>query len=275
MTPHDIRSTDAQAGEPGAECGSSGSRPKPAVEAPATSMLTRWGSRGTAIVLGIAALVMLLVGATVALALGSGGTAAAPISTDGQDPVDTGFARDMTVHHTQGVLMAHIAELNSNDKEVRLTAYDIEYTQTSQIGTMQGWLDLWGVPRLTDDRHMAWMGATGMGDMSGMAPAIATSGAAAGLSDGAVMPGMATDAEITKLEGLRGTASDIYFLQLMIRHHEGGVPMMSYAADHAASSVVRNAASKMLEAQTSEVGVMTGMLAARGAKPIPFTPPTG
>ena len=84
------------------------------------------------------------------------------------------------------------------------------------------------------------------------------------------MPGMATDAEITKLEGLKGTASDIYFLQLMIRHHEGGAAMMSYAADHAASPVVRNFASKMLESQTSEIGVMTGMLEARGAKPLPL-----
>ena len=64
---------------------------------------------------------------------------------------------------------------------------------------------------------------------------------------------------------MKGTASDIYFLQLMIRHHEGGAAMMSYAADHAASPVVRNFASKMLEAQTSEIGVMTGMLTARGS----------
>jgi uncharacterized protein (DUF305 family) len=178
----------------------------------------------------------------------------------------------MVVHHDQGVLMAHIAELNSTNKDVRLTAYDIEYTQTMQIGMMQSWLDLWGVPRLNDDAHMAWMGSAGMDDMQAMTTSVSTP--AGTLSDGAVMPGMATDAEITKLEGLKGTASDIYFLQLMIRHHEGGAAMMSYAADHAASPVVRNFASKMLESQTSEIGVMTGMLTARGAQPLPFTPPT-
>ncbi|SDP43861.1 Uncharacterized conserved protein, DUF305 family [Nakamurella panacisegetis] len=239
------------------------------------SILTRWGSRGTATILGIGALVLVLIGATIGLAFAHNGTQTVSISAQGQDPVDTGFARDMVVHHTQGVTMAHIAELNSTDTEVRSVAYDIEYTQTSEIGTMNGWLDLWGVPRLTlGSTHMSWMGSTGMADMHDMTTAT-TAATSSGLSDGAVMPGMATDAEIAKLQSLKGKASDIYFLQLMVRHHEGGAAMMTYAANHALSPVVQNFASKMLEAQTSEVGVMTGMLSARGAKPLAFTAPTG
>ncbi len=89
------------------------------------------------------------------------------------------------------------------------------------------------------------------------------------------MPGMATNAEITKLIGLKGETSDTFFLQLMIRHHMGGAAMMSDAANHAASPAVRNFASKMLAAQQSEIVVMTGMLTARGAKPLPYTGPTG
>jgi uncharacterized protein (DUF305 family) len=225
------------------------------------------------VVLGIAALVMVLLGATVGLALARSGPQTMSISADGQDPVNTGFARDMVVHHNQGVLMAHVAELDSTDREVQLMAYDIEYQQTSQIGTMQGWLDLWGVPRITSDAHMSWMGSAGMADMQ-MSPTT-TAGATGALSDGAVMPGMATDAEVTKLEGLKGAASDIFFLQLMIRHHQGGAVMMSYAADHAASKVVQNFASKMLDAQTSEISIMTDMLTKRGAKPLAYTAPTG
>lgn len=237
------------------------------------SVLSRWGSRGTAIVLGIAALVMVLLGATIGLGLANSGPQAAPISADGQDPVNTGFSRDMVVHHGQGVLMAHVAELDSTDREVRLMAYDIEYQQTSQIGTMQGWLDLWGVPRITAAEPMSWMGTASMAGMQ-MSPTT-TAGATGALSDGAVMPGMATDAEVTKLEGLKGTASDIYFLQLMVRHHQGGSAMMKYAANHAASKVVQNFASKMLEAQTSEIAIMTDMLTKRGAKPLAYTVPTG
>ena len=51
--------------------------------------------------------------------------------------------------------------------------------------------------------------------------------------------------------------------------------MMSHAADHAASKVVQNFATKMLEAQTSEGVIMTDMLARRGAKPLPYSVPTG
>ena len=182
---------------------------------------------------------MALIGATVGLALGHSGPQTVSISAEGQDVVDTGFARDMIVHHTQGVTMAHIAELDTSDNEVKAIAYDIEYTQTSEIGTMNGWLDLWGVPRLTTDAHMAWMGSTGMADMAGMAAAVTTTASSSGLSDGAVMPGMATNTEITKLQSLKGTASDIFFLQLMIRHHQGGAAMMTYAANHALSPSCR------------------------------------
>lgn len=262
---------------PGAVYGSTAPQPPARARrpAPTVSILSRWGSRGTAVVLGIGGLVFLLLGATIGLALAHTGPTTASINTAGQDPVDTGFARDMVVHHNQGVLMAHVAELDSSDKEVRLTAYDIEFTQTSQIGTMQGWLDMWDVPRITPDAHMSWMGSAGAADMNMGVTVARSTATSSGLSDGVVMPGMATNAEITRLEGLKGAASDIFFLQLMIRHHEGGTAMMTYAANHAASPVVQNFASKMLESQTSEIGVMTGMLTARGAQPLAYTAPTG
>ena len=83
------------------------------------------------------------------------------------------------------------------------------------------------------------------------------------------MPGMATADEIAKLKSLSGAESDTYFLQLMIRHHQGGAPMMQYAAEHATNAVVRNFASKMAQSQAAEISVMTQMLAERGAQPLP------
>jgi uncharacterized protein (DUF305 family) len=44
---------------------------------------------------------------------------------------------------------------------------------------------------------------------------------------------------------------------------------MQYAAQHAENPVVRNFAGKMRVAQEAEVFVMTQMLAARGAEPLP------
>ena len=45
--------------------------------------------------------------------------------------------------------------------------------------------------------------------------------------------------------------------------------MMRYAAEHATNPVVRNFAGKMADSQDSEISVMTQMLAARGAQPLP------
>lgn len=213
----------------------------------------------------IGAVVLLVIGATAGIALFSGGTSASDQTVPVAGSVDAGFAQDMIVHHGQGVLMAHYAELDTTDPEIRLLAYDIEYTQTDQIGQMQAWLQLWGIPEVSAEPHMAWMTVGGHNHSGGSSDPLATTG---------LMPGMATDEEMAKLQSLRGKESDIYFLQLMIRHHEGGAEMMEYAQTRAANPVVRNLAKQMLIAQTGEIGVMTGMLADRGAEPLPFTAPS-
>ena len=248
----------------------------------------RSSHRTTVFLIAAGAVILLLVGATAGLALsgrfGASGTAPTPTS----DSVDAGFARDMAVHHDQGVLMAHYAEQNTTDPEIDVMAYDIGYTQTDQLGQMQGWLSLWDLPDSGTAPRMAWMGGTasdhGMAMGSSAAAGGSTSagsgaagsgaaGSGAAVSDTPLMPGMATDAEIAKLKGLKGTESDIFFLQLMIRHHQGGAAMMQYAAEHAALPVVRNFADKMRQAQTAEISVMTQILAEHGAEPLPA--PTG
>lgn len=204
--------------------------------------------------LGAAAMVLLLIGATVGLALGNrDGSAASQVPTT--DSVDAGFARDMIEHHGQGVLMAHFAEAQTDDDEISVMAYDINYTQTAQIGQMSGWLALWDLPEIVPGPRMTWMGHA--------------HGGAAGVTG--LMPGMATQEEIESLKSLRGKESDIRFLQLMIRHHQGGTAMMEYAATHAQNPVVRNFAGKMAASQANEVTVMTQMLELRGATPLPFT----
>ena len=237
-------------------------------------------TRRTGIALAAAgAVALLLVGATIGLLLSGRIGSSAAATTPVTDSVDAGFARDMIVHHDQGVLMAHYAELNTTDDEISVMAYDIGATQSDQAGQMKGWLSLWDLPEFSTGPHMAWMadGGNGGHDMAGMAT---TSAAATGAAssdpasgstgtDGALMPGMATDAQIDQLRTARGEASDILFLQLMIRHHQGGLPMMEYAAQHAESTVVANFAAKMADAQESEISVMTQMLAARGAQPLP------
>jgi uncharacterized protein (DUF305 family) len=82
------------------------------------------------------------------------------------------------------------------------------------------------------------------------------------------MPGMATTAELARLDALSGRALDVYFLQLMIRHHQGGLEMAQYGAAHASEPYVRDLASKIVTAQQAEVVSMEQLLRERGGKPL-------
>jgi uncharacterized protein (DUF305 family) len=212
----------------------------------------------------VAALVaVLLVGAAGGMLLTSardGGDAAAP----SLESVDVGFALDMRVHHMQAVTMAGIERDRTEDPVLRGLAFDIESTQLAQASEMAGWLTVWVRPNLPDPGagHMEWMSENGTH---------AHSDGNGGKTTGEVqrMPGMATSEEINKLRKLSGAELDTYFLQLMLRHHEGGLEMAQYAAKHAGKGYVRNLATKIVESQQNESSMMKTYLAQRGAKPLP------
>ena len=207
-----------------------------------------------------AVLVLLLAGATGGLLIGRAG---AP-ETPGADSVDVGFLQDMSVHHQQAVEMASWERDHTTDPEVRQLAYDIESTQTGQIGRMQGWLELWGAPSQPVGRpYMTWMAGAPTGAHDHGVTAAAPTGVA-------TMPGMASPDELKKLRASTGKELDVLFLQLMLRHHEGGAGMLSYAAQNASQEPVRNLAGQMLAAQTAEAGYLTQLLTARGGAPLPL-----
>lgn len=211
-----------------------------------------------------AVIALLLVGAAGGLLISQSrsgeGTVPAP------DSVAVGFSQDMSVHHRQAVRMAGITRNNSTDPDVKRLAFDIETNQLEQIGRMQGWLNLWGRDPIPVAGHMAWMnGAAAHGHSGSAAPS------GPSLADGAIaqMPGMATDAELTRLTQLSGRDLDVLFLQLMLRHHQGGLSMIRYAAEHAEVGVVRNLAAQMNTAQTNELDLLTTMITDRGGVPLP------
>jgi len=87
----------------------------------------------------------------------------------GNDSAEAGFARDMMVHHAQAVQMAEIVRDKTKSDDMRLLAADISLTQQGQIGIMQGWLGVWGLPITGEEPAMAWMGHPTDGLMPGMA----------------------------------------------------------------------------------------------------------
>ena len=84
-----------------------------------------------------------------------------------------------------------------------------------------------------------------------------------------LMPGMASPAEIAQLQSATGNAADVLFLQLMIRHHQGGLEMEQYAVAHAAKSYVRDLANRMIQSQSSEIIAMEQLLRQIGGSPLP------
>jgi uncharacterized protein (DUF305 family) len=201
------------------------------------------------------AVVLLLVGASAGMLLRM------PSGTPEPGAVDIGFSQDMTVHHLQAVSMAAWERDHTTDPVLLQLATDLERTQNNQVGQMQGWLALWDAPALPLGGHMAWMDEGAMHAHG--APDVEGGGVA-------TMPGMASQEELARLRASSGTALDVLFLQLMLRHHQGGVEMLAYGAEHAAVPQVRNLAAQMLGAQSSEVDYLTQLLVERGGTPLPL-----
>ncbi|MFH8486088.1 DUF305 domain-containing protein [Streptomyces longisporoflavus] len=199
------------------------------------------------------------VGAVAAVVVAGGGITVAVASSHGSsgtsvpatESADAGFARDMATHHQQAVEMSYIVRDRTKDEEIRRLAYDIAQTQANQRGMLLGWLDLWELPKVPEKAPMEWMG---MGDMP---PG----------EDGALMPGMATNTELKKLGKLEGRAAEVRYLQLMIKHHKGGVHMAEGCVDRCEVGAEVRLARGMVASQESEIELMTGLLKARGAKP--------
>ncbi len=200
-----------------------------------------------------AVLVLLLIGAAGGFLVGNTTSATAPAA----DSVDVEFAQDMIAHHNQAVEMAAWERDHTTDSALYQLAFDIESTQTAQVGRMQGWLELWGAAGQPVGRqYMTWM--AGDPSMSGMSGGVAT------------MPGMASATDLKNLRAATGKQLDVLFLQLMLRHHEGGSSMLSYAAQHASQPQVRNFAEQVLSSQTTEADYMKQLLTARGGTPLPI-----
>jgi uncharacterized protein (DUF305 family) len=208
------------------------------------------------VVLG--AVVLLAAGIGIGLLAGERSDVAAP------GPVDVGFAQDMTVHHEQAVDMATTELTGGADAGVKNLAFDILTSQQSQIGRMQGWLTSWGEPLLPTGGYMGWMSHgddmrhSHGGDMD--------------MQHGAVtaMPGMASTDDLARLRRAAPAERDVLFLQLMLRHHQGGADMLAAAAEGAEVGYVRDLARQMLATQTSESTLMTDMLRERNAPVLPL-----
>ena len=190
----------------------------------------------------------------VALCFGAGLLIGSRAGTPADDSVEAGFARDMATHHAQAVDMAFLVRDKSSDHHVRTLASDIIVTQSTQRGMFMGWVQQWGLPQASSRPRMAWM--------PGHAPQ------APPVEGQALMHGMATDAEMRELADATGVDAEIRFLQLMIRHHEGGIVMARALLALSDRRELVQMAKSIDEGQGAEIVLMRNMLTARGAQPL-------
>jgi uncharacterized protein (DUF305 family) len=199
---------------------------------------------------GLLALVLALV---VGLLFGfAGGWLGPRLTRPGDDSADAGFTRDMIFHHAQAVEMGLIGFQRASDPQVRQIAVDIATTQQGEIGMMHAWLRDWGLDPTGSRPTMAWL-PPDMRDLG---------------SDG-LMPGMANADEMTRLREARGEELDVLFLQLMLRHHLGGVHMIDAILAEGGEDEVLRAAQTMKNVQSTELANLSRLLTRLGGTPLP------
>lgn len=186
--------------------------------------------------------------------------------TPGDTSAEAGFARDMATHHAQAVEMAFVIRDRTTDEALRTLAADIIVSQSAQRGMFMAWLQLWGLPQASSGPRMTWMAS---GDGASNATAMRHQHGGDVASGLALMAGMATDAELDALRAAAGRDAEVLFLQLMIRHHEGGVHMAQALLARSTHPDVVPIARSIDSAQAGEIQTMAAMLAERGAQPLP------
>ena len=165
---------------------------------------------------------------------------------------EIGFAQDMSVHHQQAIEMAFLIREKTDNQEIRGFAFDIINTQANQRGMMLGWLDLWQQPLSSTKTPMIWM----RDDMSAMDHSQMTTV----FTPGAYMPGMATSEEMQTLAETTGADAEQLFLELMIRHHQGGVMMADGVIKRSDNETVTRLAQTMVNGQQAEIDYMNELL---------------
>ena len=201
------------------------------------------------------------------------GVAAGPLlpwgdSTPGEESVEAGFARDMQEHHQQAISMSYVAMQAATDPEVRTIALDVLGTQTAQAGQMSGWLAEWRLGTNGSLPRMAWMRGVHHG------AARSSSGGHQLQPDGR-MPGMATPEQMRALSAARGVQVDRTYLNLLITHHRGGIPMAVEAAARTDRDSVGALARSIELSQNAELATLSDALVRLGGRPPPVSDVNG
>ncbi|MDR7183156.1 uncharacterized protein (DUF305 family) [Microbacterium trichothecenolyticum] len=174
----------------------------------------------------------------------------AAASSPGTDSPEAGFSRDMQVHHAQAIEMAMEIYRKTDDDELRVLSYDIATGQAGQRGEMFDWLVQWGLSQ-SGGPMMQWMDASDAGHAHGGSSAEPMTD-----DEAHAAMGMASADEIAALQAATGVAADCQFLTLMIRHHDGAIPMAEALLELGTDPRALEVATAIKNGQTAEIDAM-------------------
>ncbi|WP_030860444.1 DUF305 domain-containing protein [Streptomyces sp. NRRL F-2747] len=150
---------------------------------------------------------------------------------DRPNAADRTYVRHMVEHHRQALTMSALAPERASADGVKRLAERISAAQKPEIGAMEKWLARYPAP----------------------------SGAPEAGHDHGAMPGMATEAQLSRLTAARGPEFDRLFLTLMTAHHEGAVKMAGEALAAGNNGAVEEMANEVVATQTAEIHRMRAM----------------
>jgi uncharacterized protein (DUF305 family) len=113
---------------------------------------------------------------------------------------DVRFMQGMIGHHAQAVEMVALVPKRSARNDMRMLALRIDVSQADEITMMRSWLELRGQTPPDPHAHHA--------------------------PGAALMPGMLSAEEMSRLVEAKGVEFDRLFLEGMIKHHEGALTMV-------------------------------------------------
>ncbi|OYW85246.1 hypothetical protein B7Z17_02645 [Candidatus Saccharibacteria bacterium 32-49-10] len=147
------------------------------------------------------------------------------------DAFDEAYIADMLAHHEGALNMSEQAMAATAHEEIRTLASNIIQSQSAELKKMLTWQKEWGYKETMGGGHGGHGGA--------------------GMDMGGDMVEMQN-----KLQGLTGEEYDKEFLKQMILHHEQAIEMSRYAATNAKHQEIKDLASAVISAQTTEINQM-------------------
>lgn len=138
---------------------------------------------------------------------------------------DRAFVGDLLPHHHLGMALVDEATTRSADVRLRRLVFEMGSYHGREAALLQRWTDDWG------------------------------------LDDAADFPGHVSTTDLERLAALSGTAHDIWWLHLMIQHHEGALVIARSAVGSAGLSEVDDMAATVERVQSAELVAMNDLLA--------------